>query len=362
VRVHRVTLIPGDGVGPELSEATRRVLEATGVRFSWDVQEAGESAMERLGTPLPEQVLASIRTNRVALKGPIATPPSSGIRSVNVALRVALDLYACVRPSRTFPGARSRYEHVDVVVVRENTEGMYTGIEFEQGEPATAELIGFIERTTGQRIRDDAGISIKTISTGASDRIARFAFDYARSHGRAKVTAGHKANIMKFSDGVFLETARRVASEYPDVVFDDRIIDALTMHLVQRPEEFDVLLLPNLYGDIVSDLCAGLVGGLGIAPGANIGDRCAVFEATHGTAPKYAGRNMANPMAMMLSGVMMLRHLDELDAADRLERAIIEVIAEGRSVTFDMKLSRDDPSAAGTSEVADAIVAKVVSR
>jgi isocitrate dehydrogenase (NAD+) len=362
VRVHRVTLIPGDGVGPELSEATRRVLEATGVRFSWDVQEAGASAMDRLGTPLPEKVLDSIRTNGVALKGPIATPPSSGIRSVNVALRVALDLYACVRPSRTFPGARSRYEHVDVVVVRENTEGMYTGIEFEQGAPATAELIAFIERTTGQRIRDDAGISIKTISTRASERIARFAFDYARSHGRSRVTAGHKANIMKFSDGVFLETARRVASEYPDIAFDDRIIDALTMHLVQRPEEFDVLLLPNLYGDIVSDLCAGLVGGLGIAPGVNIGDRCAVFEATHGTAPKYAGRNMANPMAMMLSGVMMLRHLDEVDAADRLERAITEVIAEGRSVTYDMKPTRDDPSAVGTSEVAEAIVAKVVSR
>jgi isocitrate dehydrogenase (NAD+) len=362
VRVHRVTLIPGDGIGPELSEATRRVLEATGVGFSWDVQEAGASAMDRFGTPLPEQVLGSIRTNGVALKGPIATPPSSGIRSVNVALRVALDLYACVRPSRMFPGARSRYEHVDVVVVRENTEGMYTGIEFEQGEPATAELIAFIERTTGQRIRDDAGISIKTISTGASERIARFAFDYARSHGRSKVTAGHKANIMKFSDGVFLETARRVASEYPDIVFNDRIIDALTMHLVQRPEEFDVLLLPNLYGDIVSDLCAGLVGGLGIAPGANIGDRCAVFEATHGTAPKYAGRNTANPMAMMLSGVMMLRHLDEADAADRLERAITEVIAEGRSVTSDMKPTREDPSAVGTSEVAQAIVAKVVSR
>jgi isocitrate dehydrogenase (NAD+) len=362
VRVHRVTLIPGDGVGPELSEATRQVLEATGVRFSWDVQEAGASAMDRLGTPLPEQVLESIRTNGVALKGPIATPPSSGIRSVNVALRVALDLYACVRPSRTFAGARSRYEHVDVVVVRENTEGMYTGIEFEQGEPATAELIAFIERTTGQRIRDDAGISIKTISTGASERIARFAFNYARLHGRSKVTAGHKANIMKFSDGVFLETARRVASEYPDIAFEDRIIDALTMHLVQRPEEFDVLLLPNLYGDIVSDLCAGLVGGLGIAPGVNIGDRCAVFEATHGTAPKYAGRNMANPMAMMLSGVIMLRHLDEVDAADRLERAITEVIAEGRSVTYDMKPTRDDPSAVGTSEVAEAIVAKVVSR
>jgi len=356
VRTHRVTLIPGDGIGPELCEATRRVLEATGVRFSWDVQEAGEAVMDRLGTPLSEPVLESIRTNGVALKGPIATPVGSGIRSVNVALRVALDLYACVRPCRTFPGARSRYEHVDVVVVRENTEGMYTGIEFEQGEPATAELIAFIDRTTGHRIRDDAGISIKTISAGASERIARFAFDYARSHGRREVTAGHKANIMKFSDGVFLEAARRVAAEYPDIAFNDRIIDALTMHLVQRPEAYDVLLLPNLYGDIVSDLCAGLVGGLGIAPGANIGDRCAVFEATHGTAPKYAGRNMANPMAMMLSGVMMLRHLGEVDAADRLEHAIAEVIAEGRSVTYDMKPSRDDPTAVGTSEVADAVI------
>jgi isocitrate dehydrogenase (NAD+) len=362
VRTHRVTVIPGDGVGPELSRATRRVLEATGVAFSWEVQEAGESVMARLGTPLPEHVLESIRTNGVALKGPIATPLGSGIRSVNVALRVALDLYACVRPCRTFPGARSRYEHIDVVIVRENTEGMYTGIEFEQGEPATAELIAFIDRTTGHRIRDDAGISIKTISTGASERIARFAFDYARSHDRRTVTVGHKANIMKFSDGVFLEAARRVASEYPEVAFEDQIIDALTMHLVQRPEAFDVLLLPNLYGDIVSDLCAGLVGGLGIAPGANIGDRCAVFEATHGTAPKYAGRNMANPMAMMLSGVMMLRHLGEVDAAERLEHSIASVIAEGRSVTFDMKPSRDDPTAVGTSEVADAIVAKLVSR
>jgi len=359
---HRVTLIPGDGVGPELAEATRRVIEASGARFSWDVREAGEVVMDRLGTPLPDPVLESIRTNGVALKGPIATPLGSGIRSVNVALRVALDLYACVRPSRTFSGAPSRYEHVDVVVVRENTEGMYTGIEFEQGEPATAELIGFIDRMTGHRIRDDSGVSIKTISTGASERIARFAFDYARSHGRRSVTAGHKANIMKFSDGVFLEAARRVGSEYPDVAFDDRIIDALTMHLVQRPELFDVLVLPNLYGDIVSALCAGLVGGPGIAPSANIGDRCAVFEATHGTAPKYAGRNMANPMAMMLSGVMMLRHLDEGDAADRLEHAIAGVIAEGRSVTFDMKPSRNDPTAVGTSDVADAVIAKVVSR
>jgi isocitrate dehydrogenase (NAD+) len=353
VRVHRVTLIPGDGIGPELSEATRRVLEATGVGFSWDVQEAGASAMDRFGTPLPEQVLGSIRTNGVALKGPIATPPSSGIRSVNVALRVALDLYACVRPSRTFPGARSRYEHVDVVVVRENTEGMYTGIEFEQGEPATAELIAFIERTTGQRIRDDAGISIKTISTGASERIARFAFDYARSHGRSKVTAGHKANIMKFSDGVFLETARHVASEYPDVEFDDRIIDALTMHLVQRPEEFDVLLLPNLYGDILSDLCAGLVGGLGLAPGANLGWEYAVFEPVHGSAPDIAGRGRANPVAMILSAAMMLRHLGEGTAALSVEAAVDRVLSEGRVRTPDLggTASTDDVAEAGAGAV-----------
>jgi isocitrate dehydrogenase (NAD+) len=356
---HQVTFIPGDGVGPELSEATRRVLEATGVGFEWDVQEAGADVMDRHGTPLPEHVLESIRKNRVAIKGPITTPVGSGFRSVNVALRMELDLYACLRPCTWYPGVRSRYEGVDVVIVRENTEGMYTGIEFEQGTPEAADLIAFVQRSIGKRIRDDSGLSIKSISVTGAERIVRFAFNHARRNGRRKVTAGHKANIMKFSDGLFLETARRVAEDYPDVGFEDRIIDNLTMQLVQRPEEYDVLVLPNLYGDILSDLCAGLIGGLGVAPGANIGDECAVFEATHGSAPKYKGMNKANPMAMMLSGVLMLRHLGEVGAADSLEAAIAAVIAEGRSVTYDMKPSRDDPTAVGTSQVADAVIEKL---
>ncbi|HEX9122909.1 MAG TPA: isocitrate/isopropylmalate dehydrogenase family protein [Actinomycetota bacterium] len=356
---HRVTFIPGDGVGPELSEATRRVLEGTGVGFEWDVQDAGADVMERFGTPLPEPVLDSIRDTKVAIKGPITTPVGSGFRSVNVALRKELDLYACLRPTKSYPGVRSRYQDVDIVIVRENTEDLYAGIEFEQGTPQAKELIEFVAEKTGTRIRDDAGISIKPISVWGTQRIVRFAFDYAKRYGRRKVTAVHKANIMKFSDGLFLETARQVAAEYPDVEFEDRIVDNLTMQLVQRPEEYDVLVLPNLYGDIVSDLCAGLVGGLGLAPGANIGDEAAVFEATHGSAPKYKGMNKVNPMAMMLSGVLMLRHLGEGDAADRLERAIAAVIAEGTSVTYDMKPTRDDPTAVGTSQVADAIIEKL---
>jgi len=356
---HRVTLIPGDGVGPELSEATRRVLEATGVEFDWDVQEAGADVVDRYGTPLPEPVLASIRETRVAIKGPITTPVGSGFRSVNVALRKELDLYACLRPCKWYPGVRSRYEGVDIVIVRENTEDLYAGIEFEHGTPEAKDLIELVAEKTGKRIRDDSGISIKPISVWGSERIVRFAFEHARRNGRRKVTAVHKANIMKFSDGLFLETARRVAKGYPDVAFEDRIVDNLTMQLVQRPEEYDVLVLPNLYGDIVSDLCAGLVGGLGLAPGANIGDEAAVFEATHGSAPKYAGMNKVNPMAMMLSGVLMLRHLGEREAADRLESAIAAVIAEGRSVTYDMKPTRDDPTAVGTSQVADAVIEKL---
>jgi isocitrate dehydrogenase (NAD+) len=356
---YRVTLIPGDGVGPELSEATRRVLEATGVGFDWDVQEAGADVVERYGTPLPDLVLESIRRNRVAIKGPITTPVGSGFRSVNVALRKELDLYACLRPCKWYRGVRSRYEDVNVVIVRENTEDLYAGIEFEEGSPGAKELIEFIAEKTGKRIRDDAGISIKPISVWGTERIVRFAFDYARSSGRTKVTAVHKANIMKFTDGLFLETARRVAEGYADVGFDDRIVDNLTMQLVQRPEEYDVLVLPNLYGDIISDLCAGLIGGLGVAPGANIGEEAAVFEATHGSAPKYKGMNKANPMAMMLSGVLMLRHLRETEAADRLESAIAAVIAEGKSVTYDMKPSRDDPTAVGTSQVADAVIEKL---
>jgi isocitrate dehydrogenase (NAD+) len=356
---YRVTLIPGDGVGPELSEATRRVLEATGVEFDWDVQDAGADVMDRYGTPLPDHVLESIRTNRVAIKGPITTPVGTGFRSVNVALRKELDLYACLRPCKLYPGVRSRYDRVDVVIVRENHEDLYAGIEFEQGRPEALKLIDFIADLSGRRIREDSGISIKPISVTGTQRIVRFAFDYARRYGRKKVTAVHKANIMKFSDGLFLETARQVAAESPDVEFEDRIVDNLAMQLVSRPEEYDVLVLPNLYGDIISDLCAGLIGGLGVAPGGNIGDEVAVFEATHGSAPKYRGMNRVNPMAMMFSGVLMLRHLDETEAADRLEAALAEVIREGRSVTYDMKPARDDPTAVGTSDVADAVVEKL---
>jgi isocitrate dehydrogenase (NAD+) len=356
---HRVTLVPGDGAGPELMDAARRAVEATGVDIEWDVQEAGEAALDREGTPLPARVLDSIRANGVALKGPLTTPIHSDQRSPNVALRVELDLYACVRPCRLYPGVRSPYEKVDVVVVRENTENSYTGIEFEHDEPKTAEIISFIGRTTGQHIREDSGLSIKSISERASERIVRFAFGYARANGRGKVTGGHKANIMKFSDGLFLETARRVAGEFDDISFDDRIIDNLSMQLVQHPEDYDVLVLPNLYGDIVSDLCAGLVGGLGVAPGANLGEDYAVFEATHGSALKYRGTNRANPMALMLSGAMMLRHLGEADAGDRLEGAVAAVIAEGRTVTYDLKPTRDDPTAAGTSQVGDAVAERL---
>ena len=356
---HRVTFIPGDGVGPELSEATRRVLEGTGVDFEWDVQEAGADVMDKYGTPLPEHVLESIRSNGVAIKGPITTPVGTGFRSVNVALRKELDLYACLRPCKWYRGVRSRYQDVDVVIVRENHEDLYAGIEFEQGTPEALKLIEFIFDLSGKRIREDSGISIKPISVTGTTRIVRYAFEYARRYGRKKVTAVHKANIMKFSDGLFLETARKVAEGYGDVEFEDRIVDNLSMQLVGRPEEYDVLVLPNLYGDIVSDLCAGLIGGLGVAPGANIGDQAAVFEATHGSAPKYRGMNKVNPMAMMFSGVLMLRHLDEDAAADALEGALADVIAEGTHVTYDMKPSRDDPTAVGTSQVADAVIEKL---
>jgi isocitrate dehydrogenase (NAD+) len=357
---HRVTFIPGDGVGPELSEATRRVLEATGVGFDWDVQHAGADVMDEFGTPLPEHVLESIRRNGVAIKGPITTPVGGGFRSVNVALRKELDLFCCLRPCKTYPGVRSRYEDVDVVICRENHEDLYAGVEFEQGSAEAKELIETIAELAGKRIREDSGISIKPISVTGTKRIVRWAFDYAKREGRKRVTAVHKANIMKYSDGLFLETARQVAEEeYPDVEFEDRIVDNLAMQLVARPEEYDVLVLPNLYGDIISDLCAGLIGGLGVAPGGNIGDRVAVFEATHGSAPKYKGMNKVNPMAMMFSGMLMLRHLDEREAADRLERALAEVIREGKSVTYDMKARRDDPTAVGTSEVADAVIEKL---
>jgi isocitrate dehydrogenase (NAD+) len=357
---HRVTLIPGDGTGPELTEATRRVLEATGVEFDWDVREAGADVMdEHGGNPLPEHVLDSIRENGVALKGPITTPVGGGFRSVNVTLRKALDLYGQVRPCKSYAGVRSRFDDVDLVVIRENTEDLYAGIEYEDGTADAAELLEWIEAHGGKLRHRDAGISIKPLSVSGSRRIVQFAFDYARRNGRRKVTAVHKANIMKFTDGLYLRVAREVAEENTDVEFDDRIVDNMCMQLVQRPEEYDVLVCPNLYGDIVSDLCAGMIGGLGMAPGGNFGEATAIFEPTHGSAPKYAGQNKVNPMAQMLSGVMMLRHLDEGDAADRLEEAIAEVIREGRSVTYDMKPSRDDPTAVGTSDVADAIIDKL---
>jgi isocitrate dehydrogenase (NAD+) len=360
-KTHRVTLIPGDGTGPEIAEATRRVLDATGVAFDWDVQHAGESVMDEFGTPLPDHVLESIRQNSVAIKGPITTPVGTGFRSVNVALRKELDLYMCLRPCKYYKGVRSRYDDVDLVVVRENHEDLYAGIEFEQGSPEVSKLIDFLADLGAVRIREDSGISIKPISVTGTRRIVKAAFDYAIKHGRKKVTAVHKANIMKFSDGLFLKTAREVAEEYSGsgIEFEDRIVDNMCMQLVQKPELYDVLVLPNLYGDIVSDLGAGLVGGLGVAPGGNIGDEAAVFEPTHGSAPKYAGQNKVNPMAMMLSGFLMLQHLDELDAADRLERALADVIEEGKDVTYDMKPSRDDPTAVGTSEVADAVIAKL---
>ncbi|WP_069805098.1 isocitrate/isopropylmalate dehydrogenase family protein [Thermogemmatispora onikobensis] len=356
---HAVTLIPGDGTGPEITTATRRVLEATGVEFRWEVCQAGMETLEKQGTILPDEVIESIKRTRVALKGPITTPVGKGVRSANVTLRKKLDLYANVRPAKTYPGLRSRYEHVDLIIVRENTEDLYAGIEFQRGSPELAELIELVERATGTRLDPESAISLKYISVAASRRIVRFAFNYAREHGRRKVTAIHKANIMKFSDGLFLATAQEVAREYPDIQFEDRIVDNICMQLVQKPEQYDVLVLPNLYGDIVSDLSAGLIGGLGVAPGANIGNQYAVFEPVHGSAPKYAGQNKVNPMAMMFSGVLMLRHLGEKEAANRLEKAIAQVIAEGKNVTYDLKPRPDDPSAVGTSQVADAVIEKL---
>ena len=357
---HKVILIPGDGTGPELTEATRRVLEATGVEFDWDVREAGADVMEKHGgNPLPDDVLDAIRETGAALKGPITTPVGGGFRSVNVALRKSLDLYGQVRPCKTYPGVRTRFEDVDLIVVRENTEDLYAGIEYEQGSPETKELIEWIKSKGGKLAHEDAGISIKPISISGTRRIVQFAFDYARRNHRRKVTAVHKANIMKFSDGLYLRVAQEVAAENDDIEFDERIVDNMCMQLVQRPEEYDVLVLPNLYGDVVSDLCAGMIGGLGLAPGANFGEDIAIFEPTHGSAPKYAGQNKVNPMAQMLSGMMMLRYLEEGDAAERLEEAIAEVIRGGKSVTYDMKPRRDDPTAVGTSEVADAIIDKL---
>jgi len=331
--MRRVTLIPGDGVGPEIVEACRRVIEATGAGIEWDVQEAGADVMEKYGTPLPAHVLESIRANKVAMKGPITTPVGSGFRSINVALRKELDLYANLRPAKSIEGVRSPYRDIDLVVVRENTEDLYAGIE--------------------RQVDEDTAESIKLITRGASERICRFAFEYARREGRHKVTAVHKANILKFTDGMFLEVARKVAKDFPDIEFEDRIVDNMAMQLVQKPHIYDVLVLPNLYGDIISDLCAGLVGGLGVAPSANIGEEIQVFEPVHGSAPKYTGMDKVNPTAQILTGMLMLHHIGEEEAAMRVYEATTAVIAEGKTVTYDLG------GEAKTSEMADAIIARL---
>ena len=360
---YKITLIPGDGIGPEVAQATKRCIEATGVKIEWEEFLAGEGAIKKFGTPLPDEILASIKKNKVALKGPIVTPIASGFRSVNVAMRQKLDLFACVRPAKSIEGViNCPYKNVDLVVIRENSEDIYTGVEFEKGTKDTKELLSLINKLSPNKVRDDSGISIKPISEFASERIVDFSFQYAILNKRKKVTAVHKANIMKYTDGLFLKVAREVASRYKDkIAFDEAIVDNLCMQLVLRPQNFDVLVLPNLYGDIISDLCAGLIGGLGIAPGANIGKDCALFEPVHGAAPKYKGQNKVNPTATIQSGVLMLRYINEEKAADRLENALKEVIKEGKYVTYDLKKDRNDPSAVGTKEMADAIIRKLVS-
>ncbi|MDD5476810.1 MAG: isocitrate/isopropylmalate dehydrogenase family protein [Candidatus Omnitrophica bacterium] len=357
---HKITLIPGDGIGYEVSLAATRCIEATGVNIKWDNVLAGSDALDKTGELLPQSALDSIKKNKVALKGPITTPIGTGFRSVNVAIRQALDLYACLRPAKSYLGVNSRFKDIDLVIVRENSEDLYAGIEFEEGKPETKNLIAQIQKDTKRLIRPDSGISIKPISKFASERIVRFAFEYALKNKRKKVTCVHKANIMKFTDGLFLKVAREVAQKYTGkIIFEEAIVDNMCMQLVQKPHNYDVLVLPNLYGDIISDLCAGLIGGLGIAPGANIGTDLAVFEAVHGSAPKYKGKNKVNPTAMILSGVLMLRYINEEEAADRLEEAVKQVIVEGKFVTYDLKADPLDPGAVGTAQMAEAIIGKL---
>jgi len=357
---HKITLIPGDGIGREVSQAAVRCIDATGVDIKWEEVLAGAETLEKTGEILPQGVLDSIRRNKVALKGPITTPIGTGFRSVNVAIRQALELFACVRPAKSYAGIKSRFSDIDLVIVRENSEDLYMGVEFEEGKPETKALINQIAKDTKKNIRPDSGISIKPISKFATQRIAKFAFEYALTNKRKKVTCVHKANIMKFTDGLFLKVAREVALEYSGrVIFEEAIVDNMSMQLVVKPHKYDVLLLPNLYGDIISDLCAGLVGGLGVAPGANIGTDSAVFEAVHGSAPKYKGQNKVNPVAMILSGVLMLRHIKEDKAAEVLENAVKDVLAEGKSLTYDLKPDPLDPSAVGTKEMANAIIKKI---
>ncbi len=354
----KVTLIPGDGIGPEVSLAMQRCVDATGVAIEWEIEHAGTDIMEKTGTPLPQSVLDSVRRNKVAIKGPVTTPVGSGFRSVNVALRKELDLYACLRPCKLYPGVRSRYENINLIIVRENTEDLYAGIEFEAKTPECEQIIEKIKQLNPKAMmHPNPAISIKPISEFGTRRIVKFAFETAIKNNRKKVTAVHKANIMKCTDGLFLRVAREVAKEYEGKIqFEDRIVDNMCMQLVQYPNDYDVLVLPNLYGDILSDLCAGLIGGLGIASGANRGEGIALFEATHGSAPKYKGLNKANPTAMILSSVLMLHHLEEVQAAQRLEDAVASILKEGKSVTYDMKKDRNDPTAVGTSQMADAII------
>jgi len=357
--MQRVTLIRGDGIGPEIAQAARRCIDATGASIEWDIADAGSDVMETEGTPLPERTIKSIESTRLALKAPITTPVGTGFRSINVHLRQHFNLFACLRPCKTYPGVRSKYQNINLVVVRENTEDLYAGIEFKKDQPDTAELINWINKHSKRQITPDSGISIKPISVTGTRRIVQFAFDYARKNHRKKVTSVHKANIMKYTDGLWLDVSRQVAQENPDLEFEDRIVDNMCMQLIQKPELYDVIVLPNLYGDIVSDLCAGLVGGLGVAPGANIGSNMAIFEATHGSAPKYKGQNKVNPTALILSGMLLLKYLNLNNQADKLEKAVAAVIAQGKDVTYDMKPHRDDPTAVGTSEMADAIIAQM---
>jgi len=357
--LHKVTLIRGDGIGPEIAEAMQKCVDGTGANIEWQIVEAGVDIMETEGTPLPDATIDAIKKSEFAIKAPITTPVGTGFRSINVHFRQLFDLYACLRPCKSYEGVRSRFTDIDLVIVRENTEDLYAGIEYEKGSDDVGELIQWLNAHSDRKVRDDSGISIKPISVAGTERIVKFAFEYAKANGRKKVTSVHKANIMKYSDGLWLEVSREVAKSYPNIEFEDRIVDNMCMQLVQKPELYDVLVLPNLYGDVLSDLCAGLVGGLGVAPGANIGDGKAIFEATHGSAPKYKGQNKVNPVALILSAVMMLRHMKLRAEADKLENAIAAVTAEGKDVTYDMKEDRNDPTAVGTSEMADAIIAKM---
>jgi isocitrate dehydrogenase (NAD+) len=349
---HRITLIPGDGIGPEVAAAARLVVDAAGGEVEWEVQPAGLEVMEREGTPLPERVLASIRDTRTALKGPITTPVGAGFRSVNVALRQRLDLFAAVRPATTLPGIRTRHEGVDVVVIRENTEDLYAGIEFERGTPQLDRLRHELMDLAGVDLRADSGVTVKPISVTGTRRIVQFAFDFARRNGRGTITLGHKANIMKFSDGVFLSTSISESRSYPDIRFEQSQVDEMALRLASEPETLDVLLLPNLYGDILSDVCAGLVGGLGLVPGANLGWEYAVFEPVHGSAPNIAGKGVADPIAMILSAAMMLQHLNEDRVAGAIRAAVGGVLAEEAVRT------RDLGGTAGTMEMAEAIAAR----